>query len=87
MLPQQFFLKFFPFLTDKPLEFEYDPDTGVLTLFLRMDMQFLNRALEEKRVGIMLTTAASQALLADLPKLEALLKEAAKGPTKPSSVQ
>ena len=79
--------RIFPFLTDKPLEFEYDPDTGLLTLFLRVEMQFPNRQPELHRVGMMLTPAASQALLADLPKLEAILERAVKGPTKPNVVQ
>jgi hypothetical protein len=74
---------FFPFLTDKPLEFEYDPDTGVLTLFLLIEL----RPLETRRVGMMLTPKASQALLADLPRLESLLVRASKGPTKPNFVQ
>jgi len=36
---------------------------------------------------LLLTPKASQSLLADLPKLETLLRKASEGPAKPRSVQ
>ncbi len=79
-------------ITDKPLDLAFDPDTGLLLMVVRGDAEYFHPILKETHkleivqvVG--LTTESSQSLLAALPKLQSLLEQAVKGPTKPGSVQ
>ena len=74
------------FLTDSPLTFGYDPDTGLLSVEIAAGIQRLG-VQSTVYVEIVLTPKASQSLLADLPKLEILLRKASEGPAKPRSVQ
>ena len=76
----------FLFLAEKPLEFLRDPETGRVALLFFSSFHFQGHTLDTP-MGVLLTTEAARALLADLPALEALLVEAARVPTKPSSVQ
>ncbi|HXY23364.1 MAG TPA: hypothetical protein VEI73_01850 [Candidatus Acidoferrum sp.] len=74
------------FLTDLPLTFDYDPDTGLLSVLVQAGIQRLG-VQATVNVELLLTPKASQSLLSDLPKLETLLRRASEGPTKPRSVQ
>lgn len=74
------------FLTDSPLTFEYDPDTGLLSLGIAAGIQRLG-VQSTVHLELLLTPKASQSLLSDLPKLEILLQQASEGPAKPHSVQ
>ncbi len=74
------------FLTDSPLTFGYDPDTGLLSVEIVAGIQRLG-VQTNVHVELLLTPKASQSLLADLPKLEILLRKASEGPPKPHSVQ
>ena len=73
-----------PYLVEKPIEFSFDPDTGLLSLVAIGSLQPADR---EMGACLMLTPKAAQSLLADLPTLEALLKQASEGQTKPRFVQ
>jgi len=74
------------FLTDSPLNFDYDPNTGLLSLEIAAGIQRLG-VQTTVHVEILLTPKASQSLLSDLSKLETLLRKASEGPSKPRSVQ
>ena len=74
------------FLTDSQLDFEFDPDTGLLWVTVLADIELLN----EPRVipiRLALTPKASRLLLSDIRHLETLLLRASEGPAKPRSVQ
>lgn len=76
-------------LTDKPLEFSFDPDTGLVTVvahagFCSPDSP---KPTIYMPIRIMLTPESALALLTDLPKLEAVLGRAKEGITKPHFVQ
>jgi hypothetical protein len=73
-----------PYIIEKPLEFDFDPDTGLLSL---VGVGSTSGPVRELGACLMLTPKVSQALLADLPRLEAVLLQASRGPTKPRSVQ
>jgi hypothetical protein len=75
------------FLVDKPLEFVRDPDTGNVAIVWLSSFHALGGPRFETPMGLLLTTEIAQALLADLPVLEALLREATQTPTKPPYVQ
>lgn len=74
------------FLTDSPLTFGYDPDTGLLSVEIAAGIQRLGVP-ATVHVELLLTPKASQSLLSDLPTLETLLRKASEGPAKPRSVQ
>jgi len=76
-------------LTDRSLEFEFDPDTGIvwMTVYAGYGRPDPAEPTYYLPVRVGLTLATSQALLAALPKLQSLLEQAMKGPTKPRSVQ
>ncbi len=76
-------------ITDRPLEFSFDPDTGLVTLvvhagFGRPDTPKTSVYIP---IQIMLTTESSHALLNDLPKLAEILDKAKEGITKPRFLQ
>ena len=75
------------FITDKPLEFEFDPDTGVLSLIFLPRLESRGCQVLERSMRLMLTPEASLSLLTDLPQLEGILAQATKGPIKVRSVQ
>jgi len=75
------------FVVEKPLEFVRDPETGRVAIVWRSTFHVLGGPTYETPMGLLLTTETARALLADLPTLEALLKEATKGPTTPNVVQ
>jgi hypothetical protein len=75
-----------PFITDSPLSFSYDPDTGLLSVLVTAGIERLG-VHSTIEVAILLTPKVSRALLSDLPKLETLLRRASEGPAKPRSVQ
>jgi hypothetical protein len=79
-------------LTDKPIKFSYDPDTGLVLMLVAGEMEYFHPILQQKQTKewnqvIGLTPEASRVLLAVLPELQSLLEQAVKGPTKPRSVQ
>jgi len=82
------------FITDQPVQFELDPDTGLASLVIQASFSQMagpanqaGGATIHMPVSVMLTPESAQALLADLPKLEAFLKRASEAPPKPRSVQ
>jgi hypothetical protein len=80
--------KTFVFLTDQPLQFEFDPDTGILWVTAVAGVELLATKQQfQLPVQLGLTVETSRSLLAALPRLQSLLERALKGPTKPSSVQ
>jgi hypothetical protein len=77
-----------PFLAVAPLRFSYDPDTGLLSANIRSGLVSpLTQEQYELEALLLLSPDISKRLLDDLPQLARLLEQAAKGPTKPSSVQ
>jgi len=78
-----------PVLTDQPLEFEFDPDTGIIwmTVVAGYEVSGQPGQPQQMRILVGLTLETSRSLLAALPKLQSLLEQATKGPTKPRSVQ
>ncbi len=74
------------FLTEKPLEFAFDPDTGLVSVVFVAVWEHAGQAFET-RMRVLLTPETARSLQADLPKLEAVLAQAAKGPTKPRFYQ
>jgi hypothetical protein len=81
-----------PMLINAPLEFDYDPDTGLVSLtalasFARRQTKYFEVPESQMAICLLLTPETAQSLLADLPKLEALLSQASKGPTKPDFLQ
>ena len=79
-------------LTDKPIHLAYDPDTGLVQLGIVGELEYLNPISRQKETKewmqvIGLAREASRALLAALPRLQSLLEQAVKGPTKLGSVQ
>ena len=79
----------YPLLTDRPLTFEFDPDTGIV--WMTIEAGFGGPEPDSptvyKTMRIGLTLETSRSLLAALPNLQSLLEQASKGPTKPRSVQ
>jgi hypothetical protein len=81
-----------PFMVNTPLAFEYDQDTGLLSVVAVASMQ---RQTTEKadiptfemNLILYLTPETARRLLSDLPKLEMLLRQASEGPPTPRSVQ
>lgn len=82
----------FPLIIDSHLTFEYDPDTGLLSVVAtgamsRQTTEKIDVPAFSMSVNLLLTPETSRQLLADLPVLERLLEQASKGPAKPHSVQ
>lgn len=77
------------FPTDDPLDFEYDPDTGTVSLMVltSLTVPVLGIVDAKQTVRILLMPGAIRPLLDSLPKLQSVLEQAMKGPTKPRSVQ
>lgn len=76
------------FITEDPLSFEFDPDTGLVSVIFVSSWQVPgSETLMKRTMRLMLTPASSQALLDNLPALQSILELAKKGPTKPRSVQ
>lgn len=80
------------FLTDSQLDFEFDPDTGLLWVTISAGTSIWNPTLGKQQdlempVRLALTPKASRLLLGDIRHLETLLLQASEGPTKPRSVQ
>jgi len=75
-----------PFLIHSRLEFDYDPDTGLVSVIALAGVE-RQGVPGNMRLRLSLLPETSQSLLADLPKLEALLVRAKKGPTKPDFYQ
>lgn len=68
------------------IEFECDPDTGIVSVMVVAGVPH-NQIPGQFWLKLMLTQETSRLLLAELPKLEAVLQQASKGPTKPGFVQ
>jgi hypothetical protein len=75
------------FLVEKPLEFVRDLETGHAVIIFVSSFHAPGGPSFETPMALRLTTETAQALLADLPTLEALLREASQIPAKPPSVQ
>jgi hypothetical protein len=75
------------FLVEKPLEFVRDPETGHAVIVFASSFRSPGGQSFETPMGLRLTVETAQALLADLPALEALLRKATQIPTKPPAVQ
>jgi hypothetical protein len=75
------------FLVESPLRFVRDPETGHIVIAFSSFFHAPGGQSFETPMGLRLTTETAQALLADLPTLEALLREATKGQSTPDSVQ
>jgi hypothetical protein len=75
-----------PFIIDRPLGFEHDPHTGLLHVTAQASGSHPTGSVEIN-LELLLTPAASKALLASLPQIEALLRQASLGPVKPGSLQ
>jgi hypothetical protein len=81
-----------PFLIASPLEFGYDPDTGLLSVVAvaSMRQQTVGKfevPPSQMNLILLLTPETARRLLSDLPKLETLLQRAAKGSTTPDFLQ
>jgi hypothetical protein len=79
-------------IVNSPLAFEYDPNTGLLSVVANGEMppqktQNLEWPAFPMSAILLLTPKIAQQLLADLPKLERLLERASKGPDKPDFLQ
>ena len=76
-------------ITDRPLEFEFDPDTGIVTLVAHAGFCSPGSSKSSMYIPIriMLTKESSHALLNDLPKLEEILDKAKQDITKPRFLQ
>jgi hypothetical protein len=76
-------------ITDKPLEFSFDQDTGLVTLVVHAGFGPPDSPTPSMHIPIriMLTTESSRALLVDLPKLAEILDKAKQGITKPRFLQ
>jgi hypothetical protein len=70
------------FITEDPLEFEYDQDTGLVSVRFLASFGHLD-VLTKKWMRLLLTQEVSRALLDNLPKIESLLEQAKKGRTRP----
>jgi len=75
------------FITDKPLELQFDPDTGLVQVIFAVEFGNDVVGWAERKMSLFLTQKASLALLGDLPKLEAVLLKAKQGKTKPDFLQ
>ena len=76
------------FLTDKPVTFGIGQDTGLAELVIEAGYARTDGTEQiYQPVRVIMTPESSQALLLDLPKLQAVLAQAAKGPTTPNYVQ
>jgi hypothetical protein len=78
-----------PVLTDKPLKFEFAPDTGLVTLtaYVGFGPPGSGAAIVHIPIQIMLTPESAHALRDDLPKIAEILDKASEGITKPRFVQ
>jgi hypothetical protein len=76
-------------ITDKPLEFSFDPDTGLITLVAHAGFGPPDSPTPRIYIPIqiLLTMESSRALLNDLPKLAETLDKAKQGITKPRFLQ
>jgi hypothetical protein len=74
------------FITEDPLEFGYDPDTGLVSVRFLASFGHLDVSMK-RWMCLLLTPEVSRALLDNLPQLESLLEQAKKGPTKPDFLQ
>ena len=89
-MPEQRFLP--NILTDKPLEFSFDPDTGIVLMTIVGGGEYLDPLSKQTRemqliYRVGLTPETSRSLLAALPNLQSILERAIEGPSKPGSVQ
>jgi hypothetical protein len=82
------------FITDQPLGFEFDPDTGLVSLVIHASFSGLAGPAHQvdgrtlyMPVRVMMTPESAQQLLADLPKVEAILVKSKQGITKPNFLQ
>jgi hypothetical protein len=76
----------FTLITEDPLDFEFDPDTGLVLVNFLASFGHLDSTMK-MRGGLLLTPEVAQALLDHLPKLESILERAKKGRTKPDFLQ
>ncbi len=74
------------FVVEEPLDFWRDPDLEKVILAWISSGLFQGHVIETP-VSLILTDQAAKALLADLPRLQALLAEATIAPPKPDVVQ
>ena len=79
-------------LTDKPITFAFDPDTGIVLMTILGGGEYFHPLLKQKQeiqltLQVGLTPESSRALLAALPSLQSILEQATKGPATPGSVQ
>jgi hypothetical protein len=80
------------YLTDSPLQFEFDRDTGLLSVKVLASFAYRNPISQEtepvdQAVVILMTPGTSQLLLAQLPELRTVLQQASEGPSKPDFLQ
>lgn len=76
-----------PFDVHRPLLFEFDPDTGLVTLVLISKMRTLHSEAFDANMRVLLKPEVARALLAYLPELQEILEQATKWNTTPSSLQ
>ena len=81
-----------PSMLAKTMEFSYDPDIGELQLSFAGELEFYNPLQQERQTkewtqAIRLSPEVVRRFREALPLLQSLLEQAAKGPTKPRSVQ
>jgi hypothetical protein len=79
-------------ITDKPLEFSFDPDTGIVLMTIVGGGEIYDPLAKQKRelqmiFRVALTQETSRSLLAALPNLQSILERAIEGPSKQGSVQ
>jgi hypothetical protein len=76
-------------ITDKPLEFSFDQDTGLVTLVVHAGFGPPDNSKPSIYIPIqiMLTPESAQTLLTDLPKLAETLDKAKQGITMPRFLQ
>jgi len=84
--PREYFANY---LTDRVPAFGIGQDTGLAEFVIEAGIgpPEGTTATTYLLVRVMLTPEAAQKLLADLPRIEAILAQAAKGPPKPDAVQ
>lgn len=83
------------FLTDQPIKFEFDPDTGLVSLDIRAGYSGLAGPANQTDQGatlympvrVMLTPESALALLNDLPTVAAILARSKEGITRPDFLQ
>ena len=81
-----------PYLVDSSIQFDLDPDTGLLWVTIEALAYFPNTYAGEgpripQTVRLALTPKTSQELLGRIPEIETLLLQASKGAAKPDFLQ